>query len=347
MTQQETIRKIADLVLQNAEKTSSTGLYNGKAGLSITLFMAAEYLRDESMEDVAYHLLKESLILKNDEMNFENGWTGIGYAILYLVENKYLEADFDEIFGTKYESIVRYFKNIEMFPARLLDSLPTVYFFSAVRNIKNEDDRVPEIIRKFFEGIELYLMVQFHDFTDIRYINKKVNVINTFNTYLKMVDYSGYKNFSRALLEDFAAIYRKGRIASSLETGYYLSKIVEQEIPHCVRNEAKRNEESFEQQSKPSVGFSQIHPYEDIINENINNGINNIYPNTLSLRERIDLAKIIPNPKVPSVTGQEMYQEKTIPALLKTIDEKSLPFGYGAGLGRLLIYCVNKQAELL
>ena len=218
-------------------------------------------------------------------------------------------------------------QNIEKVPLMLLKSLQIVYFLSKVSYIKEEDKRVHEIIKKIFEGIELYLTVQFYDFVDTRYINKKLDVLNTYKTYLKLVDYSGYTHFSRYLLEDYVALYRKGKITSSLEVGFYLSRI---------------------------TGKYNIKEYEDVINENINNSINNIYLDALSLKERIDFAKIINDIKYKKINEFDLLQEienmnedKVILSLLKTIDEKSFPFGYGAGLGRLLIYRINKQIELL
>ena len=327
MIHKETVRKITDYLLQNSEKTSSTGLYNGKAGLSLSLFIASEFLQDETIEDTAYKLFQESLIIRSSDIGFENGLAGIGYTLLYLVENKYLETDFDEIFGIQYETIIKSFENIEKDPMRLVNSLQAIYFLSKVRSLKKEDNRIEEIIKKFFEGLELFLTVQFQDFTDIRYINRKADVLNIHKTYLKLIDYSGYNRFSHALLEDYVALYRKGKIVSSLGTGFYLNRI------------AKKH---------------NLKGYEDVIHENINHGINNIHVCTLSLKEKIDLAKIIDAIGGKDIKGQDLLpdiedlqKEKALQNLFKTMDERAFPFGYGAGLGRLLIYCINKNTELL
>jgi len=326
MTQKNNIQKMVELILPNIEKVSSTGLYNGKAGLSLSLFIAAKYLQDEQLEDTAYKLLQESLVIKNYDVSFENGLAGIGYALCYLIENKYLEADFDEIFGIQYETLIKNHENIEKEPSRLINSLQFIYFLSSVSRIK-KDNRTGEIIKKIFEGLELFLTVQLHDFADINYINRKIDVLNIYKTYLKLVVYSGYSHFSHSLLKDFSALYRKGRIISSLETGFYLSRI--------------------------AVKYN-INDYEDIINENINSGIKNIYPNTLSLKEKIDSVKIANGINCKNVKESDLlpeieniHKDKVIHDLLKTIDEKSFPFGYGAGLSRLLVYCVDKQIELL
>jgi len=327
MPQKETIRKIAEKLLQDAGKATSTGLYNGKAGLSFALFITASYLQDEQIEDEAFNLLKESIVIRNQDLSFETGLAGIGYTLLCLIENKYLDANFDEIFGEQYEMIIKGFETIEKYPMKLLNSLKVIYFLSKVNHIKREDNRTGKIIQKIFEGLELFLIVQFQDFTDIHYINKKEKVLNIYKTYLQLVDYSGYIYFSNSVLEDYAVLYRKGRIVSSLETGFYL------------RNIATKHD---------------ISSYDDVIAENIKNGMNNIYVDMLSLKERIDLAKIVSSVKSKDdkeydrlLYFENLRKGMEIKDLLKMVDKKSYPLGYGAGLSRFLIYCVNQQFELL
>lgn len=226
MIQKAALQELIDYILLNTYKVKSNGLYNGKAGLSLSLFVASDYLQDERLEDKAFDLLQKSLITKSKDFSFENGWSGIGYALLYLIENKLLEADFDEIFGEQHEEIIKSYKNIDKEPIRLINSLQVIYYFSKILNIKREDVRLQKIIKKIMEGVEMFLIVHFNDFADIRYINDKASVLNIYETYLKLVDYSDYKYLSESVLKDYVELYRKGRIVSSLTTGIYLNKIL-------------------------------------------------------------------------------------------------------------------------
>jgi len=148
-----------------------------------------------------------------------------------------------------------------------------------------------------------------------------------YNTYLKLVYYSCYSQFSRTVLGDYAELYRKQKVASSLETGYYLSKIT-----------AEYN----------------IDKYDDVIDGNIHKGIKNIDTNKLSLRESVDLAKIIADLNVKDIKAEDILskidsiiKDNSMQDLLTKIDEKSFPYGYGSGFGRLLIYLIDKQTEIL
>ena len=327
MIQKETIKKLADRMLEHVKKESSTGLYNGKTGFSISLFLASEYLQDEDIYNIAHGLLSESLIIRNGDLSFENGLSGVGYALLYLIENDYVEADFDELFSEQYEVIIRSFENIEKNPLVIVKAMQIVYFLAKASNVKKEDRRIQEVMKRFFEGLEMFLSLQFLDFSDIKYINNKQIILYIFNTYLKLVDFSEYPYFSRSLLETYASLYQKGRVMSSLEMGYYLKQI-------AIKN--------------------KINLFDGMIHENINNGIKNIHLDTLTLRERIALAKILSDIHYKELQEHQLLPEieylhkrNKLHDLLLTTAETFSSIGYGAGLGRLLIYCVENQAELL
>lgn len=95
------IRKIADYVLLNAYSVNSSSFYNGKAGMSLSLFEVSRLLQDEYLEEHAFELLQEALLSKSEDAGFSNGLAGIGFVFHYLIDNHFVEADFDEIFGDK------------------------------------------------------------------------------------------------------------------------------------------------------------------------------------------------------------------------------------------------------
>lgn len=326
MNQITSIANVTDYILRRLDTTGSTGLYDGKAGLSLSLFITSKALQDEKIEDIAYDLIKESLVIGQNDPNFEQGTAGIGYVLLYLIENKYLDADFDDILGVQYEQLIQSFSKIEEEPSRLMNSLKAIYFLSRVAKLK-KDNRAQEIIKKIFEGSELFLTIQFQDISDINYLNKKGEILKTYINYLKLIEYSSYDRFSPSLLDSYSLLYRKGKIISSLEVGYYLMLITEK---------------------------YGIKGYYDVINENIINGIKNLHTYTLSLNERINSVTLIDKIKstreaafVDIPTPNVMCENDKIGNLLEIIDHRNNPIGYGAGLARLLIYYIDNKIELL
>ena len=313
------VSKIVEHILSNVCKVSSAGLYNGKAGISLALFEASKILRDECIENEAFSLLKEALILKGKDLSFENGLSGIGYALCYLIENKFIKADFDEIFGEQYEKIIKSHENIEKEPERLLNSLKIIYFLTAV---KKKDERLQKIIKKIFEGLELFLIVQFQDFADVHYIKDKIAVLRIFEIYLKLVNYADYKHFSHSALSSYAELYRHGNVLSSTTIGYYLDKL------------AKKN---------------VITEYYGLVNEHIMYGVRNIRIDELSLRKKIDLLKCFYDAEKQEFIHCDLMRvkEKIAQNIFKKATIASTPLGYKDGLARLLLFCVNKKAELL
>lgn len=323
MIKEASIRKIIDEILLNVDSVNSSGLYNGKAGVALALFEVARFLQDEEIEDKAFALFQETLIRNKNDYSFENGLSGVGYVLIYLITNKFIDADFEEILKEQCEMIIKDFESIDKQPDKLLSSLKIIYFLSVLKDIHHEDIRLNQIIEKVFQGVELYLSLQFFDWKNISYINNKAFVLQTLETYLKLIDFSRYTNFSNYLMSSYAELYRSGRIASSLPIGYYLDKITKQ---------------------------NKISLYFDVINDNISNGMKNIHLNLLALDEKINLIKIV-----------ESYEENLGDVRLASIDicgesfnkikrmirPNHPQYGYQLGLSRYLIYCVNKKAILI
>lgn len=315
------ISKLVDQILLNAVSINSSGLYNGKAGLSLALFEASRYSNDENIENEAFLFLQEALVIKSQDYSFENGLSGIGYVLCYLIKNKFIEADFNEIFGKQYEQVIKDIITIRNDPERLLRSLKIIYFLSIVREINGKDKRINEIIKAVFEGLELYLSLQFYDWNDdIYYVNNKTDVLETYETYLKLLEYSEYSDFSKLLLRDYTDLYRKNKILSSYTVGHYLQRLT------------------------TKYGISD---YKDVIEFNINNGLKNIYMNALTLKEKIEIMCLIHE------DNDIFNNNEAVETIIKNIDMKiipdgqSIPIDYQNGLARYLAFYVNRNIPQL
>lgn len=323
MNNETTIRKIIDELLLNIDSISSSGLYNGKAGVALALFEAAKYLQDKEIEDKAFDFLQEALIRNKNDYSFENGLSGVGYVLIYLITNKFIDADFDEIFKEDHEMIIKNFESIDKQPNKLLSSLKIVYFLSVLKDIHQDDIRINQIIEKIFQGVELYLSLQFFDWKNINYINNKTLILQTFETYLELINFTRYTDFSYYLMSSYAELYRSGRVGSSLPIGYYLGRITKQ---------------------------NNILQYSDIINSNISNGMKNIHLNLLALDEKINLIKIVEKCNIEHsnfrLANIDICREG-FNKIRRTIRPNHPPFGYQYGLARYLICCLNKKDILI
>ncbi len=92
------LRRIANVLLLNASFIDNPGLLNGKMGIAIFFYHYSRYTKNKIYEDYAGELVDEIYeeINTSTPVNFENGLTGIGWGIEYLVKNKFVQADTDE-----------------------------------------------------------------------------------------------------------------------------------------------------------------------------------------------------------------------------------------------------------
>lgn len=97
--QSEYLDKLVEYLIINNVNLINNGLYHGKMGIVICLCEYARYINDDIYLDLAGDLLDE-IISKIDmhmPINYENGLCGIGWGIEYLIRQKYMFGNSDEI----------------------------------------------------------------------------------------------------------------------------------------------------------------------------------------------------------------------------------------------------------
>ncbi len=322
----EYLSKLTDFLLLNAYSVSSTGLYNGKAGMSLCLFEVACATEDEQLEEHAFELLQEALLSKNADIDFENGLSGIGFVFRYLIDKKFIEADFEEMFGEQTQKILDGLATRKPESLQLLNSIKMIYFLSDLNSAK-PNVKLYEAIRSIFEAVELYLSIQFSDFKTINYRNNKQDVMALFEDYLRLVSYARYTDFPPSLLTVYAELYRQGRIASSLIVAYYLDKI---------------------------CSYNSISEFNDVINNNRSYGLKNCKLELLSLHQCAELYQLLKtnyevDHKIMDAFEMALFGKEGSDfeqSILKRIPKNTFLAGYGEGVARLLMLSTNLAAPL-
>lgn len=87
--------KIANTIVANIGNTTDIGLMNGKTGVCLFLYEYSRYSGIEYYEDVANGLLDDVFKGLNPRLsqNMVDGTAGIGWGILYMLEEHFLECD--------------------------------------------------------------------------------------------------------------------------------------------------------------------------------------------------------------------------------------------------------------
>ena len=310
MTNEASIRKIVDHILLNACSVNSSGLYNGKAGMALALFEAARYLKDEYIEEQVFDLLQEALVTKTKDISFEDGLGGIGYVLLYLMRNDFIDADFQELFGEQHQKMLLRIEELKEKSNSATNMLRLNYYLADVQRMFPANRRIKKFIKTIFEAVEQDLVSQFSDFGKLDDANNKILVLLRFECYLKTVCDCNYSDYSLSLLNQYADLYRSGRIKSSFPIAYHLEKLGLQE------------------------------KYGDVIISNKQFSNQEVLLQHTSLRNLIEFAQLTGNDQI--ITENDMEE-----SLLKQMPQGAFIAGYEQGLSRLLIYLTNHKANLL
>ena len=116
----EVLQFIARHLILHGSFVKDVGLLEGKMGVAIFFYHYAAYINKRLYNDFAGELIDEiyNEIGLNNSFDFKGGFTGIAWALLYLIRNKFVDADPNEILEDLDKKIlewdVRYITDISL-----------------------------------------------------------------------------------------------------------------------------------------------------------------------------------------------------------------------------------------
>lgn len=217
------VKLLAEYVMLNSAVTDSTSLYYGRAGMSLCLFNVARYLDDVYVEDFAFNLLKQSLLNEKRDIRFDRGLSGIGYALNYAIRNKFVEADFCDIFKKQHETIVEEFlkKDYDDLDLEYVISLWHImlYFFYI------QDNRVQRKKEELCEKCISWFKMIWRSIEEATTPIDKEVVMEQWRNYLKILSViGGIDNYEH--IEGYLKLLQRGLLKKDVQALYYISNIV-------------------------------------------------------------------------------------------------------------------------
>jgi hypothetical protein len=93
------LQRIARYLMLHGSFTENIGLLTGKTGIAIFFYHYARYTGKRIYNDFAGELIDEIYkeIHVNTPLNFNDGLCGIAWGIEYMIRNKFIDADPDEV----------------------------------------------------------------------------------------------------------------------------------------------------------------------------------------------------------------------------------------------------------
>lgn len=318
------VHKLIDYVLLNAHSTHFHGLYQGKLGIALGLFEIARHLEDEKTEDFAWVLLQETLALFNQNQkvsfDFETGLSGLGYVLLYLIQNGFLDAEFEELFGEYTVRIQTFLKAKSVFTEK--DLLSAYYLEVLYRYTKQKE--VLDLKNKLLDDVGESLEKQMKTLGTLHPAIINFQMLNQWDRYLKTVSFCSGYTFPESLIDHYVRLYKQGKVTCRFSTGFYMERLF-----------PDKDLLSIAQKLQASAML-------------------NIYPETLTLAQQIDLLYLLNEADAKRYEqpigllekdlwdGEHPLYEKNI---LSAIPPRNLIAGYGSGISRLLLYEVYRKSK--
>lgn len=142
----EEYRQILKNLLKES-KTGEIGLFSGDMGVCFSLYLMNKSFRDEEVENIADELLDKVIaaIAHMNDLSFDTGLSGIGWAINCLHTNGCVEGDIDDIL---YNIDAAIYKNLyeqnRILSSNLVKGLVgfLVYFLYRLKNVENNADNI-------------------------------------------------------------------------------------------------------------------------------------------------------------------------------------------------------------
>ncbi len=310
------IKKLLEAVLLNAGAIDSINLNTGKLGLSLCLFEVAKCVNDELVEDTAFNLLQEVLALRQKGKKVKP--MEIGFVLLYLIENRLIEADFDELFKEDTERLLSAIRALSPYSEVYLDFIP---FLSLLWKLKKES-ATRQLAVEILDGSVLSLEHQFNRMQTTRTTSDIQKWESSFEHYLKASSLVDDYTIPLSTLEYYVALYQQGRIPNRFATGFYIEKFV--------------------------PNNKKLHSFGKMIQEY---AVQNTYPDIQTLDQRVNLLYLLKQKESIYKTQIEqlesalfdcddsMYEKQ----IARMIPLTQSIIGYEAGIARLLLYWIYAE----
>lgn len=224
----EVIRKLAEYLILNGYGLNSSGLYKGRAGISLALFETARQLQSEELEEAAYMLLEQALLTRMKDISFGSGLSGIAYTLHFLIRHKFVEADFDDVFGEQMRYIVESLTTICNDRKSVYTYIGWVKICHLFQYYKNQD--AEQALSKICNMLLSLYEDKWRDIEDNPLGHHSIDkVTQEWRYMLSAVCESSFYHPCQSFFEPFIRLYTRGRIKYDTVLFEYLFKIAARE----------------------------------------------------------------------------------------------------------------------
>lgn len=197
-----TLKKISEVLFLNANTKGETNFKHGKIGIAICLFEIGRYSGDAIYSDLAFEIFQEGISKDLIPQKKYPEMAENSCALQYLIENKYIDASYLDIFEKEHTSILKEFKKtLSKAPKYFLginNTIKYLLFYDSLSTLI--DKQYPSLREKLINHIFVY----FQEYLKENFNNNVTSKVFYFNatTLLKIMyalDHTGLNTFQELL----------------------------------------------------------------------------------------------------------------------------------------------------
>jgi len=208
---------LVDYLKMNATTLGGSGYDQGRSGFSLLFFELADFLKDDALENLASELLMQALLTQTRNISFDKGLSGIGYVLEYLIQNRLVDARFDELFAAQTELVVSELERIMKEDlSKCLSQVRTLrfllgsgngeYISLAISYLDVLQERINEVFQQILSRDRIYDL-------DL--------LANVWNCLLYTISLLKDYPIRQDVLKNYGHLYRSGMLKYDFETRYW------------------------------------------------------------------------------------------------------------------------------
>jgi len=212
----EVLQSISHHLILHSSSINNIGLLEGKMGIAIFFYRYYKYTKKNLYRDFGGELIDEiyNEIHLYSPLDFINGLTGIAWGIEYLVRNKYVNADSDEVLEDLDKKILEW--DVRRIMDTSLETGLTGLAYYIINRCSNRDNVCRSIDRMYIVDLVTLLKMElennslhFHVIEDLTAIlsgNKIMKIVNPLFKFYKNSNFIenclSQKNYPLGILDD-------------------------------------------------------------------------------------------------------------------------------------------------
>ena len=173
-------KKLTDKILSSELNRYPVSLFHGKMGLSIYFFHLSKIESNPEYQSKAEQLLDQILLndlSPNQSIDVEDGLSGIGLGVTWLIKNRLVEGDLNQLLQIIDDTIYRriiFADNPNRFSSTLLLHL-TVYLYFRLKEqiVKNSQilyqDLIIKVLNMLYHQIDDEFLIEYYSFSIYHY----------------------------------------------------------------------------------------------------------------------------------------------------------------------------------